>query len=475
VRIWEPPRWLVPGLLPALFGALVLGLAWYLGQASSLAVLAALLGLGGALVLLRRPPLGLVAIVLSALLFPLEIGTGTEVPLVPVALVIPAVGAIWLLDRLRQGHMSLLRSRVNLPLALFLAAGGLSLLAGNALWDPAVPYSDHFILVQLSQWAIFVLSALAFWLMAHLAQDGRWLERLTWSFLVVGTLLALLYAALGPDRVLGKLATIALIRAPFWILLAALAGGQLLFNRRLSSAWRWLAVVAVAAVVHYAFVLRQDAISNWVSVAIVAGVLVWLRWPRRRWWLVGLVALGLLLGNLFPALYNFAGGDEKWAVSGASRLVLSECVITVALRNPLTGLGPASYRPYANLQPLKYGRTYWVKPNVSSHNNYVDLFAHTGLLGLGLYLWFVVELARLGGRLSRQYRADFCAGYVNGLLAALAAVSVSMLLLDWFLPFVYNVGFVGFQASVLLWMFLGGLVALESMSKKGEGTPDHAT
>ena len=38
-----------------------------------------------------------------------------------------------------------------------------------------------------------------------------------------------------------------------------------------------------------------------------------------------------------------------------------------------------------------------------------------------------------------------------------------MLLADWILPFVYNIGFPGFQASVLVWLFLGGLVALENM------------
>jgi hypothetical protein len=31
---------------------------------------------------------------------------------------------------------------------------------------------------------------------------------------------------------------------------------------------------------------------------------------------------------------------------------------------------------------------------------------------------------------------------------------------------VYNVGFPGFQASVLLWMFLGGLVTLDNIARK---------
>ena len=39
-----------------------------------------------------------------------------------------------------------------------------------------------------------------------------------------------------------------------------------------------------------------------------------------------------------------------------------------------------------------------------------------------------------------------------------------MLFADWILPHVYNIGFPGFQASVLIWLFLGGLVSLEQMT-----------
>ena len=53
----------------------------------------------------------------------------------------------------------------------------------------------------------------------------------------------------------------------------------------------------------------------------------------------------------------------------------------------------------------------------------------------------------------------------------LAGTLVAMMLADWFLPFVYNVGFAGFRTSVVAWMFLGGLVALDphsDVSVRGE-------
>ena len=58
------------------------------------------------------------------------------------------------------------------------------------------------------------------------------------------------------------------------------------------------------------------------------------------------------------------------------------------MRNPITGLGPAAYRPYARHETATLGERTGSIPQVNSHNNYVDLFAHVGMLGLGIFLWF---------------------------------------------------------------------------------------
>ena len=73
-------------------------------------------------------------------------------------------------------------------------------------------------------------------------------------------------------------------------------------------------------------------------------------------------------------------------------------------------------------------------------------------------------MIRLGYRVASALHDGFTAGYVNGMLAAWVGALVVMVLADWILPYVYNIGFPGFQASVLVWLFLGGLVALEQMT-----------
>lgn len=440
----------------------------FLGQRASLRWLLLLAVGGGVLLLLSIPQLGLLVLTPAALVVPFAIHTGTEVTLNAVTLLIPALFVLWLLDGLRQRKLTWVSSRVNRPLILFLLAGLFSLLLGNVLWDPAVPKSSNFWLVQLAQWAIFAFSAVAFWLTANLVGNEVWLRRVTFSFFALAGCLAILLVlsrmlhARTVSALLYHVTTTALYRAPFWMLLAALAGGQLLFNGKLHIGTRLFLVALVILVLYDSLFLERESSSTWMSVAAALGILAWLRWPSLRWPVLIFIALLAVSGTLFSSVYEFAGGDEDWARTGGSRLVLIERVIHVTLRNPITGLGPAAYRPYAGVEPLKYGRALWVNPRVNSHNNWVDLFAHTGLLGLGLFIWFAVELGLLGLSLSRRRRKGFVGGYVNGMLAAWGASLVLMMFADWILPFVYNIGFPGFQASVLVWMFLGGLVAVDN-------------
>ncbi len=101
--------------------------------------------------------------------------------------------------------------------------------------------------------------------------------------------------------------------------------------------------------------------------------------------------------------------------------------------------------------------------NFNSHNQYVDIVAQTGLLGLLCFLWFAWEVGRLGWRLRGRVPGGFAQAYVYGALGGLVGTLAAGMMADWVLPFVYNIKLDGMRASVLGWLFLGGVVALEKM------------
>lgn len=443
-----------------------MGLAFLSGREPASQAITLVLALWTIGFIIHQPRLGILGIVVIALVPSLRISTGTDVDLYPVVLAIPAVGAVYVLNRMLQQKPILFPSSVYLPLLLFLVAGLFSLGIGNVIWDPSVPKKDNFVLVQLAQWAIFAFSAGAFWLTAALADNEVWLKRMTFCLLLLGGCLAVLRVIPTLSPIYEAISSGAVDRAPFWMLLAAMTGGQLLFNRKLAFPVQMALVLLTFVILYFVFFLERQATSYWVGVIAVLGVLFWLRFPRTRFWVLSFMAILILSGSFIPALWTFAGGEAEWILSGDARLTLIERVVTVSMRNPLTGLGPASYRPYADMTPLFYRGAYWVEPLINSHNNYIDLFAHVGILGLSLLFWFVLRVGILGVHLHRRYVEGFAAGYVNGVLAAGVGSLVIMMLADWILPFIYNMRFYGFQASVLVWLFIGGLVAYENLPRK---------
>ncbi len=457
---FEPQWWRY-----AIIAAVLLAAA-ALGRRPSVVWIGVIGGAGVVAVLLKKPVLGLFMLIGVALLVPFSISTGTEVYLNLASLLIPALFVIWLLIQMNQHDIRLVASPTTKPLLAFLILVILSIFISNVIWDPNVPRRDNFILVQFGAWVIWGFSAFAFWLVANLIKQEVWLRRLTVAFLLVGGGLAIVRMVPEGWRITDAVGTVAITRAPFWMLLTAVTAGQLMFNQTLSSRWRAFLIVIMLSVLAYSFFgEQQERTSNWASVATVIGVLGWLKFPKLRFPVVAIVAILAASGILFQVIYNFAGGDAKWSESGASRGVLIARVLEDSMRNPITGIGPAAYRWYGMTRPLGYEGAWWIQPLVNSHNNYVDLFSQTGIIGVSLFLWFMIELLRVTVKLRAHHHDDFAGGYIAAMLSAWFAVMVLMALADWFLPFVYNEGFPGFQASVLIWMFLGGIVFYEGLDR----------
>jgi O-antigen ligase len=446
----------------------LMGLSGLKGYWILLFFLALLFGAGGLVFLLKQPALGLVAMAALSPILPLEMGTGSEIALTPPMLLIPAVVLVWALEGWRKRSLHLSASRTTLPLLLFVGSGLLSLLAGTIYWDPFVPRPGNLMLVQLAQWSVFALSAAVFLFAGDLGRDTRWLRYATWAFLILAGVVMLeayipsLHSALGwntPERAKSSI---------FLVLIAALTTGQLLFNRRLGRLARLGLFLLWAETAYVVWFMWNEWTSGLGPFSVATLAVVWLWFRRRSRAATIIVTLGLIALAIvvYPFLFELSGGERELEYSWGGRLVLYQAVLSLVENHPILGLGPAAYRHYGYARPLSegYGRAFYVRPQINSHNNYIDIYAQMGLVGLGLFLWFLVELGLLGWRLSSRFHGNFEDGYVQGAIGALAGSLVAMMLVDWFLPFIYNVGFPGFRTSSLAWMFLGGLVALEQTS-----------
>jgi O-antigen ligase len=171
----------------------------------------------------------------------------------------------------------------------------------------------------------------------------------------------------------------------------------------------------------------------------------------RSWKLGGAMLLAGLGAGLY--LYGEIYGSEGYSL--ATRLELPPIMYQIFSANPVFGVGFGNYHFYSQLFAIRG----WYVP-LNSHNNYVDIFIQTGIVGALAFVWFVWEMVILMLRLRRDLEDGFSKGYVNAAIGGFAGMLAVGLLGDWFLPFVYNIGLNGFRASVVGWVFLGGVVAL---------------
>lgn len=417
----------------------------------TLLAIAGLVAVLGAILLLQRPGLGLVALIPACLVVPLELGTGSQSSINAGMLLVVGMLGLWLLETAaRKEPIQLARSRtVTIPLLLLVCSAVVSFVVGQLPWFPVAPAPLR---AQIGGVAVYVISGGAFLLAAYRIRDLHWLEWMVWTFLAIGTLYVV--AALVPtlSQQLGRLVQFqhGSTGSLFWVWMVALAFSQALFNRRLNLVWRLMLAALAVATLYLAVAHMYDWKSGWLPpLAAIAAILL------ARWWqfvipmgVGGLWFVADMVSEIIASdTYSFDTRVEAW-------VILAEII----QKSPVFGLGPANYYWYT---PLYSIRGYYVQFN--SHSQYVDLVAQLGIVGLVLFLWFAWEVGRLGWRLRRQASDGFMQAYIYGALGGLAGTLIAGGLGDWILPFVYNIGLAGMRSSLLGWFFLGGVVAIEGM------------
>ena len=445
-RLQNPTLWMQVATVLAILGLSVLLPLIALRQ--QMLLLLGVLGLGVVcLVFVRLPELGPTALVVVGILVPSPpLPGGMNVA---VLLLILLVG-LWLGEiLLRKPDRRRQTVRVVWPLACLVLVSILSFGIGQLPWFMSANKAPMD--AQVGGLAVFMLAPAAFLLVGYRIRSERWLMLVTWTFVVIGTvhvlgwLLPPLGSLINPLYQPGSVNN-----SMFWVWLVAMALSQSLFNPRLGVGWRIALLAVSGATLFVAFVLNYDWKSGWVPAMVTAAAVIAARY-------LSLIPV-LLFTGAAPALYLGARAIATDTYSYSTRLDAWSIVLTMVKTNPLTGFGPANYRFYAPLFPI---RGYRIQFN--SHNQYIDIIAQIGILGLLCIVWFFGEILWLGLCLRRSAPPGFMRAYVYGTVGGVVGTLVAGMFVDWYLPFVYNIGLTGFRTGVLAWLFMGGLVSIARM------------
>jgi hypothetical protein len=421
---------------------LIAAMAFMASQRQLTLMLFVPLGIGLILTLLRWPSLGLVVASVAGLVVPYLGPSGLNVTMILIGLLL----GLWLLDMMVSPRQTqFVASRTVWPLLAFLVVAAISFGVGQFPW---LSFALHAPLgAQLGGLTIIVLSVGTFLLAANQMHDLRWLSRLTWVFLAIGAVSVLVRSIL-PALGLPTRDLFLPVGTVFYIWLVAMAFSQAVFNGDLHPGWRWVLGGLVLVTLYVLFFLKVGDKSGWLSSCVCIAVII-----AARSWRAG---LALVPVAVLSALYLWSGLVSTDEYSISTRFDAWSIMGQIIKISPVLGLGFANYYWYTPLFPI---RGYAVSFN--SHNNYVDIGAQMGLVGLVCFLWILWEVGWLGWQLRKQVTSGFAQAYVYGALGGLAAMIVAGMLGDWILPFFYNVGLNGFRTSMLGWLFLGGLVSLE--------------
>jgi hypothetical protein len=243
----------------------------------------------------------------------------------------------------------------------------------------------------------------------------------------------------------------------FWTWLIALSVGQLVYNRELKTYIKGFLLIVILTTFYVAIVQAYDWKSGWLPPLAVVAVILGLRHPRLVILAIpiALIVAGYLTTELIASdEYSWGTRVDAWII-----------VLEISRANPLFGLGFSNYYWYTPLFPIRGWRV-----SFNSHSQYVDLIAQVGLLGFICFLWVFFEVGRLGWGLKDHLQDGFARSYTYSVLAGIVGTLVAAFLVDWVLPFVYNIGYNGFRASILPWIFCGGLISIEQIYQETQKT-----
>jgi O-antigen ligase len=360
---------------------------------------------------------------------------------------------LWLANQfIAHRRFEFIHSAAVRPAVYFMIASVVAFGMGQISWfifAQQAPFDT-----QLGGFAIYLFSLAMMVMGGNIIKDIRWLKAIVITFVALSMIYvlgrAVLWSTIDVIYEKGYVAN-----SMLWTWLTILPLAQALFNHDLKARARVFLFAIVGLTLYVAVILTNEWKSGWVPAMVGVVVLFALRFKKLAIVSIPFALIGVLY--LIPDListdqYSWGTRVDAWLV-----------VLDISRANPLLGLGFANYNWYAKVFTI---RGYHIRFN--SHSQYVDIIAQTGLVGFVCFIWILYAVGILGWKTASQLKDGFARAYAYGVLAGVVACVVAAFLVDWLLPFAYNIGLDGFRASILPWVFFGGLIAIEQMVKENK-------
>jgi O-antigen ligase len=398
--------------------------------------------------------LGTALIPLVGVTIPWSLGTGTQSQLVAAFLFSAFLLGAWLTRALLRRDLHIPNSPIVVPTVCLACVWLLALVVSDVVQDPTVRFPSTWTLIQLGGLSVVVVPCGVLLLALHAGMNTRWIRWATWSFIGVGVV-GVAFFYLTPGRGTGPLQTGGLFT--MWIV--ALAYGQALFNDKLAPWVRAALVLLSGAWIVKALVLETWWFSGWLPSLVVLAALTLFRSRRAFVALLGPVGLAVIVN--WQTVYDVVWGTTV-RKGDLNRFDIWSQTLDLVKHYPILGTGPAGYAAY--FMNLYAGSSF----SMSTHNNYFDVLAETGVVGCLVFAWFLIALLCIGWRACRNWRSGFLGGYAHAGMAGLIGVSVAMFQGDWLIPFVYNQTIVGYRYTIHSWVFFGFLASLALLKPRAE-------
>jgi len=416
--------------------------AYWGSRTIMLALIGAVVGIAGFLALLRYPNLGFIMLLFGGMYIPFAGPGGFNASILTIILMI----GLWFMDMfIVKKRFDFVKSRPIRPAFYMLLVSIIAFALGQIPWFVFANQAP--LDAQIGGFAIYFFLVLAMIMTANVLRSIRWLKAIVWTFIGLG-FIYVLGRTLHLEIVDRIYAHGVYANSMFWMWMVTLPLSQAIYNSHLKMRTRVLLYGIVAMTFYVALIQQSDWKSGWVPAGTVAAVLV--GWKFRKiipFIIPFVVAVGIYLAQDLIATDQYSWGTrvDAWLV-----------VLGISSVSPIIGLGFANYYWYAKVFSI---RGYSIKFN--SHSQFVDIIAQTGILGLACFLWILYEIGHLSWKLMDQLPNGFAKGYAYGVFASIFGSLMAAFLVDWLLPFAYNIGLDGVRASILPWIFFGGLISIE--------------